>query len=61
MGHAKIETTKNIYGHLFAADRAAILEAMNQAISRLYAYEEDPGESGGGGETAADPRRPYGL
>ncbi len=46
MGHAKIETTKNIYGHLFGADRAAILEAMNQAVSRLYAYEEDPGESG---------------
>jgi integrase len=46
MGHAKIETTKNIYGHLFAADRAAILEAMNQAVSRLYAYEEDSGESG---------------
>jgi hypothetical protein len=47
MGHAKIETTKNIYGQLFTADRAAILEAMNQAVSCLYAYEEDPSESGG--------------
>ena len=37
MGHSKIETTKNIYGHLFAWDRAAILDAMNQAVSRLYA------------------------
>jgi hypothetical protein len=36
MGHSKIETTKNIYGHLFAQDRAFILEAMNQAVSRLY-------------------------
>jgi hypothetical protein len=24
MGHGKIETTKNIYGHLFAQDRASI-------------------------------------
>lgn len=40
MGHSKIETTKNIYGHLFAWDRAAILDAMNQAVSRLYAYEK---------------------
>ena len=39
MGHSKIETTKNIYGHLFAQDRASILAAMNQAVSRLYAYE----------------------
>jgi integrase len=31
MGHSKIETTKNIYGHLFAQDRASILDAMNQA------------------------------
>ena len=34
MGHSKIETTKNIYGHLFAQDRALILDAMNQAVSR---------------------------
>lgn len=40
MGHSKIETTKNIYGHLFAQDRASILDAMNQAVSRLYVYEE---------------------
>jgi integrase len=40
MGHSKIETTKNIYGHLFAWDRAAIMEAMNQAVSRLYAHRE---------------------
>jgi len=39
MGHSKIETTKNIYGHLFAQDRTAILDAINQAVSRLHAYE----------------------
>jgi integrase len=39
MGHSKIETTKNIYGHLFAQDRASILDAMNRAVSRLYVYE----------------------
>ncbi len=45
MGHSKIETTKNIYGHLFAQDRVLILDAMNQAVSRLYAYEnQEPGE-----------------
>jgi integrase len=43
MGHSKIETTKNIYGHLFASDRAEILGAINQAVSRLYAYEK-PGD-----------------
>lgn len=41
MGHSKIETTKNIYGHLFAQDRTAILDALNQAVSRLHAYEID--------------------
>jgi hypothetical protein len=41
-------TTKNIYGHLFAQDRALILDAMNQAVSRPYAYEnEEPGEGEG--------------
>jgi hypothetical protein len=35
MGRRKIETTKNIYGHLFAQDRSAILSAMNQAVTRL--------------------------
>jgi integrase len=43
MGHSKIETTKNIYGHLFAQDRAFILKAINQAVSRLY-VREDTGE-----------------
>lgn len=40
MGHSKIETTKNIYGHLFAQDRASILKAMNQAVTRLYVQED---------------------
>jgi len=46
MGHSKVETTKNIYGHLFAQDRESILEAMNQAVTRLYVQEdtEDVGE-----------------
>jgi integrase len=48
MGHSKIETTKNIYGHLFAQDRTSILDAMNQAVSRLHVYEET--DSGDGGE-----------
>jgi integrase len=39
MGHSKVETTKNIYGHLFAQDRTSVLDAMNQAVSRLYAYD----------------------
>jgi len=39
MGHSKIETTKNIYGHLFAQDRTGILDAINQAVSRLHVYE----------------------
>jgi integrase len=43
MGHSKIETTKNIYGHLFAWGRAAILDAMTQAVTRLYAFEK-PGD-----------------
>ena len=38
-GHSKVETTKNIYGHLFAQDRAFILKAINQAVSRLHAHE----------------------
>src|SRR6201996_5662347 len=40
MGHSKIETTKNIYGHLFAQDRASILKAMNQAVTRFYVQED---------------------
>jgi integrase len=48
MGHSKIEATKNIYAHLFAQDRVLILDPMNQAVSRLYAYEnEEPGEGDG--------------
>ena len=39
MGHSRIETTKNIYGHLFAQDRTFILKAINQAVSRLYVHE----------------------
>ncbi|HEY6793942.1 MAG TPA: site-specific integrase [Kineosporiaceae bacterium] len=44
MGHSRVETTKNIYGHLFAQDRQEILNAMNAAVSRLTAYEE-PGDT----------------
>jgi integrase len=44
MGHSKVETTKNIYGHLFAQDRADVLKAMNQAVSRLHAYEAPEGQ-----------------
>ena len=43
MGHSKVETTKNIYGHLFAQDQASILNAMNQAVTRLY-VEDDQGD-----------------
>lgn len=46
MGHSKIETTKNIYGHLFAQDRMSILNAINEAVSRLY-VEEDEGSDAG--------------
>jgi hypothetical protein len=53
MGHSKVETTKNIYGHLFAQDRASILDAMNEAVSRLYAYETAEPGSGGTDEQAA--------
>jgi integrase len=53
MGHSRIETTKNIYGHLFAQDRASILDAMNQAVSRLYAYESQEPGSGGGDDAVA--------
>ena len=53
MGHSKIETTKNIYGHLFAQDRASILDAMNQAVSRLHIYESQEPNATGGGHAAA--------
>lgn len=39
MGRSKVETTKNINGHLFAQDRTAILDGMNQAVSRLHLCE----------------------
>ena len=53
MGHSKLETTKNIYGHLFAQDRTSILDAMNQAVSRLYVYEKpEPGGEGAEEEAA---------
>jgi hypothetical protein len=38
-------TAKNIYGHLFAWDRAAILAAMDQAVSPLYADEKPDGKA----------------
>jgi hypothetical protein len=41
MGHSKIDTTKNIYGHLFAQNRTAIRHAMNQAVSQLHVYESN--------------------
>jgi integrase len=44
-GHSKIETTKNIYGHLFMQDRNGILDAMNEAVGRLH-VSEDPDEPG---------------
>lgn len=53
MGHRKIETTKNIYGHLFTQDRASILEAMNRAVTRLYAYEGDELGTGEGDDAVA--------
>jgi len=53
MGHSRIETTKNIYGHLFAQDRAAILDAMNQAVSRLHVYESQEPNTAGDGHAAA--------
>jgi integrase len=57
MGHSRIETTKNIYGHLFAQDRASILDAMNQAVSRLYAYEsQEPKADSEECATARPPR-----
>lgn len=53
MGHSKVETTKNIYGHLFAQDRADILKAMNEAVSRLHAYKDpEAGEDEAKGEAA---------
>ena len=53
MGHSRIETTKNIYGHLFAQDQAAILDALNQAVSRLYVYESQDPRAPGGADAVA--------
>ena len=41
IGHSRIETTKNIYGHLFAQDRAFILKAINQPVSRLHVHGDN--------------------
>jgi integrase len=40
MGHRKIETTRNIHGHLFAQDREAILTEMNRAVTHLYVQDD---------------------
>lgn len=56
MGYSNVETIENIYGHLFARDRASVLEAMNQAVSHLYAYESC--EPGPGGDEDATARAP---
>jgi integrase len=53
MGHSKIERAKNIYGHLFVQDRASILDARNQAVSRLYAYESQEPKADGDEDAAA--------
>jgi integrase len=53
MGHSKIETTKNIYGHLFAQDQTAILDALNQAVSRLHAYETNEPHTHGATDAVA--------
>ena len=53
MGHSKIETTKNIYGHLWAQDQASILDAMNQAVSRLRVYDSQELKEGRGRHAVA--------
>jgi hypothetical protein len=42
-----------------AADRAAILKAVKQAVMRLYAYEEDPARAGR--NRSPDPAAPHEL
>jgi integrase len=39
MGHAKVETVKDIYAHLFALDLDDLLTAMNATVSRLWVAE----------------------
>ena len=46
MGHSRVETTKNIYGHLFEQDRKTLLEALNSTVTRLYITDEDDGAGG---------------
>lgn len=41
MGHSKVETTKNIYGHLFTQDRTELLKRLNSAVTRLYITDEE--------------------
>lgn len=45
MGHSRVETTKNIYGHLFDQDRKSLLDALNSAVSRLTVID-DEGDDG---------------
>jgi hypothetical protein len=52
-GHSKTETTKNIDGHLFAQDRSIILTAINQAVTRLYAYENNEPNADGDADAVA--------
>jgi integrase len=44
MGHSRVETTKNIYGHLFDQDRTSLLDALNSAVTRLYITDDEDGE-----------------
>jgi len=53
MLYSKIETTKNIYGHLFAQDRASVLGALNQAVSRLHVYDGQEPKAARGGHAVA--------
>lgn len=40
MGHAKIQTTINIYGHLFTMDRPRLLEALNARVASLSVIDD---------------------
>ena len=51
MNHKRLP--HNRPGDPFAWDRASILDAMNQVISRLYAYEYQEPKADGGADTAA--------
>jgi len=41
LGHSRVETTKNIYGHLFTRDRSSLLDAMNAAVGRLHVASDE--------------------